>query len=202
MRSSPTAKSSQGTKFLNITTASYGDDILSNIVPIPFSYDNGMLDIHIQNDVSAWIASGSEPFPYSYSMVKQMGGTGLVQSIGSNFGAYLSNWLSSSNSFGSNITNISVYQPAQVTRVQVPTAGFLGLNPLYQVLGQYSVVGITTTPPSGDDYISCGDSNDNYSSSWIFQTPLTLKFTVGGTEINYVTFTTTFTKNIPLSNFI
>jgi hypothetical protein len=78
MRSSPTAKSSQGTKFLNITSASYGDNNLGSIVPIPFSYDNGTLDIHIQNDVSTWIASGSEPFAFSFSMVKQMGGTGPV----------------------------------------------------------------------------------------------------------------------------
>lgn len=191
------------TKFVNITTPSYFDTDLSDLVPIPFSYNKGLLDINIQDNVEDIIYNGYEPYGLSSRLVKKMGGTGIVTSLGPNLTLYLQNWLSVSvPTVPGDIGNFSVVGQPIVTKIQqpakmvVPPGDPSELLDYYQPFSQFNVWNISDNTPSGDDYLIGGSDDDNFSTSWVFQTPLTIRYTADG-AIKYLTFTTTFTKNIP-----
>ncbi len=185
---------SQTTKFQKVTTPCYYDSTVNEIVPIPFIYSNQTLDINIQDDVfEDLIDLGNSPDQDTESQCKSLGGIGLVQRLGPNMITWLENWLGIN--FQGDITNISVYTPAQVTRAQFVTNNgafsgtFLGSDVDYDTYAIYD------QPPSGDEYVM-GAAQDNFRAVWIFKTPLTIRFfDVEGDTTRYLTLFTNFSGN-------
>lgn len=196
----PPHNSSDNTRFVNITTPSYFDNNLYSLVPIPFSYSKGVLDINIQdNVVNDLINSSYEPAPFSLNLVRKMGGTGVVKSLGPNLVTYLKNFLAvdSSPPTGSNdIQNLTVVGEPIVTKIQLPIKGSVIYDLSHNLFNQFGTYSLTDVAPAGDNYLTCGSEEDNFSTCWVFQTPLTIGYTHDGIQ-GYVTFTTTYTKNVP-----
>lgn len=195
----PTKNHQISTKFVNLTTLSYADVDLSGVspfLPIPFTYENGVIDIRVQNGVQASLLDTFSPVvaPISFNLVRPMGGSGLVHTLGDNFKSFLGNLTLGSD--------FAVHVPGIMTKVQQPTNTVvpdLSGGNLFEnsYLGQFSAVGVTTTPPPSDDFIITGSDADDYGSFWVFQTPLTVSYSFSAVTY-YMTFTTTFTKNLPL----
>ena len=199
----PTGSQDFATRFVDITTCSYYDNVVDDFVLIPFSYSNGVLDINIQDNVSSdLITDGPVPYSFYPRLVRKMGGTGYVQSIGPNFKTYLQNMLSI-NFFpitvSTDITGIQVYIPATVTKVQqtakVAYSDQVDPFDISGPLSQFSSYYQGDVPPASDGYLYSGTQADNWGTAWVFQTPLTIKYFADGLP-KYITFTTTFTKNV------
>ena len=197
----PPHNSSDNTRFVNITTPSYADYNVLDLVPIPFSYTKGVLDINIQDNVqNDLVNSGYEPLSISFQLVRKMGGTGVVKSLGPNLVTYLKNFLaidSTPPTVSSDIANITVVGESIVSKIQIPTKGFGFTSDLsHNLFNQYGSFALTDVAPTSDSYLACGSEEDNFSTCWVFQTPLTIGYTHDDIQ-GYVTFTTTYTKNIP-----
>lgn len=191
--SSPGSKSSQETKFRNITTPSYYDGNAGSFLPIPFSYVNGTLDINIQGSVQDFIDNGNFMENYSFSKVRQMGGSGLVQALGPNFVQWINNLYGAGP--------ITIVQPSQITRVQVLNKYVLdGINKyMAQMLAgspEDYFNDYTSDFPASDNMLYTGEPADNYGSVVVFQSPLVIN--VDG--FNF-TFTTQFENNMPLESY-
>ncbi len=184
----PTSSQAVNTKFVNLTTLCYVDSSVSGgyPVPIPFSYNNGVLDINIQDNVEDDLISGEGSIvPFNFNMVRQLGGRGVVSSLGPN----LLTWLN--NEYGS--YDFKIDKQAIVTKVQMNKN--IGDDPFDFTLGQFSASGFSTSQPSSDDYILTGSPADNYGTFYVFVSPLTISYVDGATTY-YLVLHSTFTKNI------
>ena len=200
----PSGSTDVFTKFVNITTPSYYDSIIDNFVPIPFSYYKGVLDINIQDNVETDLINGAyEPLAYSSRLVSKLGGTGIVQSLGPNLVTYLKNFLAYSSlpiTVSNDIQNLTVVGQSIVTKIQQPAKTPIPADnypiDLSGQFSQFETFFLSDQAPTSDSYLSSGSDADNFGTSWVFQTPLTVGYTHDGIQ-GYVTFTTTFTKNFP-----
>lgn len=188
---------SQTTKFQKVTTPEYYDaydeetDInygLGENVPIPFSYSNGVLDIHIQDNVqSALIDIGDLPGQNTDFQCKTIGMPRLVRSLGPKMLEWLQtmfeNW---SNLSGAVITDIQLHTPGQVVKAQFALSGALRGDFLRSDVDD-DTYAITSTPPSSDEYVF-GTANDNFRTVYIFKTPLTISFKESGTPRYFTLF--------------
>jgi hypothetical protein len=203
----PTKDNTISTKFVNLTTLSYVDNTVDNStdggtpLPIPFTCEDGVLDIRVQNGVqNDLLDSISSVFPVNFKLVRPMGGSSLVRSLGPNFITFMQNL----TGFG---TNFTIEKPGIMTKVQMPmdVSGYTSLTELpdgtpfeNDYLGQFSGLGVTATPPAGDGYLITGSEADAFGTFHVFQVPLTVKYTFS--DVNYyMTFHTTFTKNLPIT---
>lgn len=215
--SAPGSKSSQETKFRNITTPSYFDLNYGSYLPIPFSYSNGTLDINNQDAVTFYTDNGFLPEVYSYSKVRQMGGTGLVQSLGPT----MTSWLQEifDNEMGGATATPKITQPAQVSRAQVLNKNitfdsfpylyngemtqFLPGLPAYLDTANYGGISFTNDSgidPPADNFLYTGDANDNFGSVVIFQSPLAVSVSNGSDTMKMI-FTTQFENNYPAASY-
>lgn len=203
----PSTRSQYVTKFHNLTTSSYYDSHLDLYVPIPFSYSNNVLDINNnQNKVEEdLIHAGYMAIPFSEFMVRQLGGKGLVTGVGLYFETYIKNVMG--DWYGQTVTNVRVHTPGVVTKVQQPTlipapntgAGGGG-DEIFSAFGQFGSMSWSDVPPSSSEYIYRGSDEDSWNTFWVFLEPLTLSFkTTGDGHTHYVTFSSQFTKNFPIS---
>ena len=178
------------TKFQHLKTQSYYDSTLGYDTPIPFVYENGVVDIRIQNNVEndliTDLDAGNE---YSDYLAESLGGTGLATKLGPNFIRWLNDWVG--NYYNSSVIDtFEVYIPATMTKVQVKP------DPQdydYAYLTNYfdrDSFGISSLPPSGTGFVA-GNVENQYNTMWVFQSPLTIKFTYDGSEY-YLTYQTTF----------
>ena len=191
--------SSDNTRFVNITTPSYFDFNLLSIVPIPFSYSKGVLDINIQDNVMTDLVNGGyEPAVFSLNLVRKMGGTGVVKSLGPNLVTYLKNFLAIESypvTVQNDIQNLTVVGESIVSKIQIPIKGSTEYDLSHNLFNQFGTFSLTDLPPTSDSYLTCGSEEDNFSTCWVFQTPLTIGYTHDDIQ-GYVTFTTTYTKNL------
>ena len=180
------------TKFSSIKSLSYYDNNLGHIVLIPFSYNNGVLDIAIQDDSLTMINAGSTSdveFPadgLSWRMVKLMGGEGRVTSLGPNFLTWVQAYL---NDNGYDVVGTpTLYTAPVMTRVQqcVTVGSPSPLNNSY-------ALSISDEKPNSDEYILDGNEANNFFSVWVFKTPITVQFNDDG-DIRYATLTSQFTS--------
>lgn len=199
----------KGIQYLGVTTPSYVDTTIlgppgsavtgGTPIPIPFLYNNGTLDINIQNNVSANLinASGVGPQNYSFPANKEMGGLGQVFSLGPDMTKWLTNWLGAAPTNYSN-ASFTVVQPATVVKFQMPlldasdniiqgsTAGAQGPNTL---IGYQTTFAVTPVAPTSN--FVYGSSTSKFYTYWAFRTPLVIKVTYTG-GIAYVTLNSTF----------
>jgi hypothetical protein len=167
-------------EYMRVSGPYYIDSSLGAML-IPFTYDNGVLDIA---DIDA--ATSYSGFPlmdndvglYSLPLYKLLGGTGLVHTLGPNFIRYIRNWRSTSTT--QPVTKVAIYTNGIMTKVQRSPK---------TIINSGSVVSISPVPPSSDAYV-IGDDSVQYRTTWIFKKPLTIT-TVEDGVIKYITFTST-----------
>ena len=188
------------TKFVAIKSLSYWDMTLSHEALIPFTYKNGVLDINSQDGIPALLTTPgggiigggySGLTGYTSRMVKMMGGSGLVTSLGPNFDTWIRAVIVAQYSLGTYTGPITIQVAPVMTKVQQNFPG----------PGQYSaaalhsqrVIEISNEPPESDEYIVAGDKYNKFFSVWVFRSPLTLMFLNVGVP-TYVTLQTQFTN--------
>jgi len=177
----------RGSKFDNISTPSYSDSDLGNSAPLPFTVQNGVLDITITNSsVQTFIDNGNDPDDDTEYQAKMMGGFSLVTSIGTNFDTYLRNKIDNIDTLGSPYSGaLTIVVNPVMTKVQLAQPN--------EVTGLTfeNVYGVNDYPPRSDEYIGGGVSN-NYYTSWVFYKPLTVRFVSASsaTGYKYITFST------------
>jgi hypothetical protein len=168
------------TDYVRVNGPYYIDSLIGNTL-IPFTYDNGVLDIA---DIDNFNAFNGMPLMnadiglYNLPLYKLLGGTGLVQSLGPNFVRYICNWRSTSTI--QPVTQVRLYSGGIMTKVQ--------RSPKTE-LNSGAVVRVNTLPPSSDLYTEGHDAN-TYRTSWIFKKPLTIT-TVEDGVTKYITFSST-----------
>ena len=208
---SKSATPSENTRWVNITTPSYLDesmrmgnpDISGTLVPIPYTVNNGVLDINIQDDIINSLYEFPEMFFYDQFLpatykVKLMGGSRPVTSLGPTILDFIYSFTNADEG------SVAIHTAPVMTKIQstynagdglivplgpseydLPPFGFASFT-----LGSGTSYGVTYLPPNAD-YISGTGVNDKYRTSWVFKTPLTIKYTNGGDPL-YWTFSTTF----------
>jgi hypothetical protein len=138
---------------------------------------NQTFDVALIDDFPNTFAD--EPFSGAGStdtdtLSRVMGGLGLVQRIGTNLKNYLNGgWIPNTDSS----TNYTVVTNATVTKVQTFLPTFMDGNTCFK---------ITSAPPASDTY-PWGGPSDEYRVTWIFRTPLTLRFLDTTGAIQYIT---------------
>lgn len=147
----------------------------------PFIYNNGTLDItYSGNNFKSIMVdnTGNSPNNETETVVRIVGAARVVTSIGENFKAYIRAWRNGTIDVNS---PISVYEPSQVVRVQEA-----GTDNIRADSGDSYIV--STSAPVSDNFIS-GMEDNNYNSTYIFKTPLTITIKEGGV-LTYLTFRT------------
>lgn len=183
----------QTTKFQKVTTPEYFDGTIGEFgenVPIPFSYSNGVLDIHIQDNVQVdLIDDGDFPGQNTDFQCKTIGMPRLVTSLGPKMLEWLQNFLVN---IGGPITNIQVHTPGQVVKAQFVLSGAISGTFMGSDVDD-STYAITSTPPSSDEYVF-GTESDKFRTVFIFKTPLTISYKEDGTP-RYLTLFSNYAGN-------
>jgi hypothetical protein len=143
----------------------------------PFTFKNSVLDINPINGFD--LTGGNKPSfvgTGTGGLVKLQGGLNLVQQIGPNFVTYLKNctWTDNTNDYSS-LTNISVYKPGVVTRVQqLDDSSNLPeyINPPFDILNNGYVISMNA-PEEGFNSTSL----TNYGVTYVFKKPLVISAT-------------------------
>ena len=185
------------TKFSPVKSLSYWDGVVNHRLLIPFSYSNNTLDIAIQDGTQDLITNGDDSVDedgYNTRMVKMMGGSGLVTTLGPNFlkwiRKYIGQRIAGSGSGASYNGLVTIVVNPVMTRVQQALQGPLySSGPLYS----FEAIRFTPEPPESDEYIIGGNEGNNYYSVWVFKTPLTIQYVDGGVS-KYVTLMSQFTN--------
>jgi hypothetical protein len=181
----------QTTKFQKVTTPEYYDDTVGWNVPIPFSYVNGVLDIHIQDNVQVdLIDDGEFPGQNTDFQCKTIGMPRLVTSLGPKMLEWLEQFLN--NVDGGTITAIQLHTPGQVVKAQFALSS-ANWGAFLRSDVDDSTYAITSAPPGGDEYVF-GTASDNFRTVYIFKTPLTISYKENGTS-RYLTLFSNYAAN-------
>jgi hypothetical protein len=174
-------------KYTNISTPSYFDSPLDNDIPIPFTVVNETLDIAITNSsVQSFITDGNSPNDDTEYQAKGMGGRRLVTRLGENMVTYLNNLIGNNDSLGGPYTGeLVIYVKPVMTKVQLAQPGNVS-GVTFE-----NVYGVNDQPPTSDEYVGGGIS-DNFYASWVFYSPLTIRYVSPSstTGYRYITFST------------
>jgi hypothetical protein len=104
---------------------------------------------------------------------------------------YLRNWIDNIETIGAAYTGpLVLYIQPFMKKVQMA-------NPSFGINGEGAFErdrswGITTEAPVSGEYIGGGPTN-NYFTAWVFKTPMTIQYQVGGVY-KYITMTTQFAE--------
>ena len=164
-------------KFNGFSGPFYYDSELG-YMPFPFTYANGVLDIALIDNFEANMIDDTGNIPQigdnvDTRLLRLMGGSGLVKSLGPNFIRYIKAWRSSTIDAGS---SVGIQVPAVMTKIQSTSVDELSTDECF---------GISSVPPSSDNYVT-GNETNNFRTTWIFKTPLTIT-TVESGETKYIT---------------
>ena len=180
---------SQTTKFHHIKTVGYYNDIVSSVMPVPFTVSKGVIDISLEYDVEDQLINNeTSGTKYIEGLCKDMGGLSLATTLGPNFIAWLNNWVADYYN-DSVIDTFTVEVAATMTKVQTTDEDSDDYNVLENDIAN-SPWGISNKRPSGDGFVQGGDSS-RFHTCWVFKTPLTIKFYEDG-NARYLTYNTTF----------
>ncbi len=147
----------------------------------PFTYSRGVLDITYDgNNFQSVMVDNTnvQPSDETDTVVRIMGGPRLVTGLGDNFKEYVRAWRDGIIDAGS---PIELYKPAQVLRVQEGDLDHVTADSTDSFL-------ISDKPPSNDEYVA-GSVANQYTTTFIFKTPLTFTYIASGVT-KYVTFRT------------
>jgi hypothetical protein len=151
------------TKFTNITTLSYSNADTGTLLPVPFTVTNGVLDIALTNSyVTAFVNNGDESNAVNID-VAAMGGRTKVNAIGSNLRTWVENFTGTSGPY-------PIVIAPTMTKIQPR-----GFNDDSSGDDSDNATIFHITAPTSDEYVNRGGPNDNYLTTWIFETPMTLQ---------------------------
>ena len=192
--SSYAAAKSPPTKFFDIVTGAYSENIIVGgyDIPIPFTFINGILDINVNQsaDVQTFVTNGNTPLNSVNFQGKVMGGAYLVNFLGSNVSDWLRKLIENQEGLGGAYTGpLDIYVKPVMTKIQL-AAPAQGVGPL----NDESVWGITTEAPASDGFIG-GDSTNNFFTCFVFKTPMTIRYEITGVGYKYFTMTSQFSAN-------
>ena len=173
------------TNFVPIKSLTFNNS--HHTILVPFVYANGVLDVAPINGFvpSEGIGNNISNNGYSWRMVRIIGGFGVVNKLGANFITWFENWTDVDP--GSE----TIFVAPVMTKVgqSVPSGNSI-LNSQFAVSGGERPT--IYESPSSDQYVT-GYQGNNWDTVWVFKTPLTIQYTLGGT-IQYATFYTQFTN--------
>jgi hypothetical protein len=178
-----TTKNSTYDTFYVRVSGPYYIDTRIGATLMPFTYNNGILDIAFIDNISSFAGTplmDSDVGVYNLPIYKVLGGNGLITSLGKNFIRYICNWRSTLTVAPVITSNVAIYTNGIMTKIQRSSKTELNSGSVFRV---------NTSPPSGDLYVE-GDEGVNYRTSWIFKKPLTITTIEDGVK-KYITFTTT-----------
>jgi hypothetical protein len=180
------------TKFSALITPSYLYENLE--IPIPFTVENGVLDINVNQSaaIQTFVNNGTEPEHLADIQGKAFGGAKVVTSFGPNMTTYLRNLintLESSISAAYTGTLVLYIQPL-MTKVQLANPSFA--VPADGAFKRDTSWGVSTEAPVSTEYTG-GGSVDNFFTAWIFKTPMTIEYVIGGIS-KYITMTSQFAE--------
>jgi hypothetical protein len=181
------------TKFCNIMTPGYDEvELGNNNTPIPFIIIKETLDIAItSSSVQTFINNGNTPNQGDEYQAKMMGGKKLITSLGPNMITYIRNLINTQDILGAPYDGeLLIYIKPVMTKVQIAQPN--NVNALIDSV----IFGINDQAPTSDEYIG-GEFSNNYYSSWVFYSPLTVRYvsSASTTGYRYITFTTDFTED-------
>jgi hypothetical protein len=169
------------TRFVKPESPCYNDTTIGSGRLFPFSYSNEVLDItYAGNDFQAVMVDvpNQAPLDETDTAVQIMSGPYLATSLGNNFKDYIRSWRSSTIDAGS---PIEIYIAPQLLRVQQADTNNITANNGDSYL-------ISTEAPASDNYIA-GSQLSDYSTTYVFKTPLTFTIVESGV-VKYITFRT------------
>ena len=168
-----------------IMSPTYSDSALSHVLLVPFTCENGVLDINVQDGSQDMIDSGDlyNEQGGNWRMVRHMGGERLATSLGPNFLRWLDNYLEGSD--------YQLVVNPTMTKVQqhVVNQDDSMLNSNYVI--RYTDVDTGYVPT--DNYVFDGDEQNNFFTAWVFKTPMTISY-LDGSDLYYMTFQTMFQR--------
>ena len=178
------------TKFTDIITGGYSDDYFVTgetiDLPIPFTVSNQVLDININQsiDIATFVNNGSIPLDNTEVQAKVMGGGSLIKSFGTNMTLWLRNRIRNQESLGSQYAGpLTLYVRPFMTKIQMAQPG-IGVGALLE----NTTYGISTQPPTSTEYIG-GGLSQNFYTTWIFKTPMTVQYETASGGNKYLTMT-------------
>jgi hypothetical protein len=174
------------TNFVPIKSLVYSDSTLGHVLLVPFSYNNGVLDVLQQDGFIPSNGLGTDN-GFSWRMVRAIGGFGVVNKLGSNFLTWFENYTDVDP--GSEVLYVA---PIMTKVAQCVNNGSSILNSQYAVSGANTRSLISESPTS--DQFTTGYQGNNWSTVWVFKSPLTIQYTSGGNGPYYATFYSQFTN--------
>ena len=178
----------------NVTTPntiSYNDSDIGEQIPIPFTVRDGVLDIAIQDNVTAdlltpetFTEDGFNDQPYFQSSL--IGGNHLVNSLGPNMVTFLKNFIADEydNATDYNlVTDIEIYNAPTMTKLRI---NYISDENTYQ-FSNTAPAKATPDPLAYD-----ASSSNSYRVVAIFKSPLVVSFKYDGSDTRYLTFTSAF----------
>jgi len=180
-------------KYANVSTPCYPNSDLGEDIPIPFTVQNGIIDIDINNaSIQTFVDLGTpitSSLDDSYYQAKSMGGYRLANQIGTNFATYLRNFINATDISGF-AGPLNVYVAATTGKVQIAQPNDVS------ALEFENVFGVNDQPPVSDSFAG-GDATLNYFTTFVFYSPLTIQYpsTNSTTGYKYITFTTHWDGN-------
>lgn len=153
------------TSFSPIRSPCYYDNEIGHVVLIPFSAQNGVLDINVQDGSLEMINNGDTygDSGFSWRMVKISGNTARVTSLGSNF----VKWMQQYTGLSGETVQLHIAPMMMQVRQSVQFSGNGPLNSQYAIRESQDL-------PADDQYIVAGSEANNYYNVWVFQSPITV----------------------------
>jgi hypothetical protein len=175
------------TNIVNVNTISYTDSIIDDRLPIPFTVRNGVLDIAIQDSVTADLLNPdtyndefSEEAGFQASLI---GGNYPVDSLGPNMLTFLKNFIAEKEGDVSEynlVTNIEIYNAPTMTKLRF---NYIREDDSWTFTDEPPVK--TTPNPLALD----ASPSNSYRIVAIFKSPLVVSYKFDGSNTKYLTFT-------------
>ncbi len=177
------------TKFHHIKTVGYFNESAGSVFPVPFYVRNGVIDIRMEDGIQEDVIDNLTPGTGDIEgLCKSMGGISLATKLGPKFIEWLNNWVEEFYNDSVRDT-FTVEVPATMTKVQVTDENSQDFEVLENDIDD-APWGISENRPSGDGFVS-GAPDNHFRVCWVFKTPLTIKFLLGGSP-RYLTYNTTY----------
>ena len=180
------------TNFVPVKSMVYHNSEVNHTLLVPFTYNNGVLNVATLPGFTPSNGLGVDASGYNWRMVRPIGGFGVVNKLGADFLTWFENWTESVDP-GSEVLFVAPIMTKVGQSVQSGNNRSI-LNSQYAVTGTtVNSQGPISESPSSDSYVTGYDGN-NWDTIWVFKSPLTIQYTIGGSGPYYATFYTQFTN--------
>jgi hypothetical protein len=184
------AKKTTPTHVTTPNTISYYDNEVEESIPIPFTVRDGVLDIAIQDNVTADLLT-PETFSDDFNdqpnfQASIVGGNYPVDTLGPNMITFLKNFIANEFDNATDytlVTNIKIYNAPTMTKLRF---NYIPDENTYEFSN--TAPAKTTPDPLAYD----ASLSNSYRVVAVFRSPLVVSFNYDGSETRYLTFTSAF----------